>query len=265
MSPRARVLATLCLCCSAGDVARVRALRVAESTSNFETGLDGWTTGSMDRAFVREPRTPGSSPQRGPRNAGSGEAYVYAETSQSNFNVDYDLVGSVAPGEEVYGITFEYYLFGTTLGSATLETSADGDRCRDARHVHTHPSTRTSTHTPPTNTHNHHTHTRACTVGTRCGPRAGMPGIGGTRRRFLRQAADTPSCVSRTCDDGVWYISSVCMHACGYVSVPSLSEAQANPHAQPQPLSPLSLNATPTHYPECAQASKHRRCCPYFV
>ena len=143
MSPHARVLATLCLCCSAGDVARVLALRIAESTSSFETGLDGWTTGGMDRPFVREPRTPGSSPQRGPRNAGSGEAYVYAETSQSNFNVDYDLLGSVPPGEEVYGITFQYYLFGTTRGSAVLETSADGNRCRDARHVHTHPSTRT--------------------------------------------------------------------------------------------------------------------------
>ena len=117
----------------------------------------------MDRAFVPEP---GSSPSRGPRNAASGAAYLYAETSQGNYNVDFDLVGSVAPGEEVYGITFEYYLFGwggwSTRGTAVLETSADGDRCQDAQHhVHTHPRTRTPTHTPPP-THPHPpTHARA--------------------------------------------------------------------------------------------------------
>ena len=54
---------------------------------------------------------------------------MYAETSsQGNYNVNFDLVKTVpaGAGEEIYGISFQYHLFGTTLGTAVLESSADG-------------------------------------------------------------------------------------------------------------------------------------------
>ena len=80
----------------------------------------------MDRLFTRlSGNTPSDS--TGPLGAAVGSYYVYAETSGSgNYGKSFDLDRSFPAGQELYGVTFQYHMYGATMGSAILESSADG-------------------------------------------------------------------------------------------------------------------------------------------
>ena len=93
-------------------------------TNSFETNLHGWTTGGMDQPFTR---LSGSTPSvnTGPSTAAKGSYYVYAETSGC-YNMDFDLQKNFVGGQELYGMAFQYHMYGSTMGSAVLESSADG-------------------------------------------------------------------------------------------------------------------------------------------
>ena len=97
---------------------------IVTDTSSFEWDLDGWTTGGMDRPFTRKSwSTP--SYNTGPRNAADGSYYLYAH-SESNYNQNFDLEKTFPAGQELYGVAFQYHMYGADMGSAVLETSADG-------------------------------------------------------------------------------------------------------------------------------------------
>ena len=93
-------------------------------TSSFEADFDRWTTGGMDRSFTRKVgNTPYSS--TGPSSAADGSYYVYA-FSANNYNLDFDLEKTFPAGQELYGIAFQYHMYGSSMGSAVLESSATG-------------------------------------------------------------------------------------------------------------------------------------------
>ena len=95
--------------------------------------MDGWTTGSMDRSFTRQSGMTPSS-YTGPSGAAVGNYYLYAETSGApntefsaqNYNMNFDLQKSFPVGQEIYGIAFQYHMYGVSMGSAFLESSTDG-------------------------------------------------------------------------------------------------------------------------------------------
>ena len=79
-------------------------------TSSFESDFDGWTTGGMDRSFTRKVgSTPSSS--TGPSSAADGSYYVYAH-AYYNYNLDFDLEKTFPAGQELYGIAFQYHMYG---------------------------------------------------------------------------------------------------------------------------------------------------------
>ena len=82
----------------------------------------------MDASFTqRSGATPSSS--TGPSGAADGTYYVYAETSGSagNPNKNFDLAKTFGGGAFVYGISFQYHMYGATMGSAILESGAPGE------------------------------------------------------------------------------------------------------------------------------------------
>ena len=87
--------------------------------------MEEWTTGGMDRPFIRQSGSTLSS-GTGPSAAAVGNFYVYAETSYGNLNLKFDLQRVVSGGHHLYGISFQYHKYGATIGSAVLESSADG-------------------------------------------------------------------------------------------------------------------------------------------
>ena len=90
-------------------------------TSSFEADFDGWTTGGMDQSFtLKSGGTPSSS--TGPSSAADGSYYVYAETS-GQYGKNFDLEKAFPAGQELYGIAFQYHMYGGTMGSAVLESS----------------------------------------------------------------------------------------------------------------------------------------------
>ena len=97
-------------------------------TSTFESDLDGWTTDALDEPFLRRS---GSTPVRamgygtGPTGAAVGSYYVYAHADY-NSNDKFDLQKTFPAGQELYGIAFQYHMYGSYMGSGVLESSADG-------------------------------------------------------------------------------------------------------------------------------------------
>ena len=99
---------------------------IANFTSGFESDLDGWTTGAMDRSFTRQSfEVPKSFRNTGPSAAAVGTYYVFAYSFQ-NFNLNFDLEKTFPAGQEPYGIAFQYHMYGADMGSVVLESSADG-------------------------------------------------------------------------------------------------------------------------------------------
>ena len=103
---------------------------IVDDTSSFETDFDEWTTGNgvHSRPFTRYS---GSTPSiaTGPQGAASGSHFVYAETSGQvqypTSSQSFDLRKTFPEGE-LYGIAFQYHMYGVNMGSAVLESSADG-------------------------------------------------------------------------------------------------------------------------------------------
>ena len=99
---------------------------IMDSYTSFEMGWDGWITGGMDQPFTRLSGATASS-ATGPSSAADGSFYVYAETSSpNNPSVNFDLEKTFPTGQELYGIAFQYHMYGATMGSAVLESSATG-------------------------------------------------------------------------------------------------------------------------------------------
>ena len=97
-------------------------------TSTFESDLDGWTTGGMDDPFLRNSgstQVRGWGYSSGPTGAAVGSYYVYA-MADHNQNQNFDLQKTFPAGQELYGIAFQYHMYGYYMGSAVLESSATG-------------------------------------------------------------------------------------------------------------------------------------------
>ena len=89
-------------------------------TSSFEADVDEWTTST----FLRKAGSTGST-STGPLSAADGSYYVYCETSSPNFpGVNFDLEKTFSAGQELYGIAFQYHMYGGTMGSAVLESDS---------------------------------------------------------------------------------------------------------------------------------------------
>jgi hypothetical protein len=50
---------------------------------------------------------------------------VYAH-ADNNYNKNFGLEKTFPAGQEIYGIAFQYHMYGADMGSADLESSADG-------------------------------------------------------------------------------------------------------------------------------------------
>ena len=75
-------------------------LGIATFTNGFESGMAEWTTGGMDRPFIRQSGSTLSS-GTGPSAAAVGNFYVYAETSYGNHNLKFDLQRTVPGGQDL--------------------------------------------------------------------------------------------------------------------------------------------------------------------
>ena len=82
--------------------------------------MDGWWSPTTTTSFIRAVgSTPSSS--TGPQSAADGSYYVYCETSSpNNPSTSFEMVRIVSAGS-VSGLTFQYHMYGATMGAATLE------------------------------------------------------------------------------------------------------------------------------------------------
>ena len=119
---------------------------IAVATSGFEKGMDGWTTGGTGEPFLHGAgliqyhhyyyyyynqasyyygASTCNASETMPSAAAVGNGYVFAETL-NNYNLNFDLEKTFPAGQELYGIAFQYHMYGAAMGSAVLESSADG-------------------------------------------------------------------------------------------------------------------------------------------
>ena len=101
--------------------------------SGFETDTDGWVTPaeaygvtSGVASFNRDSGGTSSSSTGPYYGAGGSTWYMYCETSSPNFNAAFGMQKTFPAGQELYGISFWYHKYGSTIGTSYLETSADG-------------------------------------------------------------------------------------------------------------------------------------------
>ena len=100
---------------------------IVTDTSSFELDLDGWTTGGMDQSFTtRTGSAVYHSYGTGPSGAAVGSYYAYAFSYAWPYYQKFDLQKTFSAGQELYGIAFQYHMYGYTIGSAVLESSANG-------------------------------------------------------------------------------------------------------------------------------------------
>ena len=105
---------------SQGPKAVVRRLDSTTYTSSFESDFDGWTTST----FLRDASGTYSS-STGPTSAYDGSYYVYAETSSPNYpGVEFSMYRDF--GDGVASVSFQYSMYGRTMGTALLQGSDDG-------------------------------------------------------------------------------------------------------------------------------------------
>ena len=98
-------------------------------TTDFESGFHQWWSPTVngDKPFIL---STGSTPSfgTGPWSGAAGSSgYVYAETSGNYFQT-FDMEKTYPTGQSIYGIKFQYHMFGLTVGTAVLETSDDDIR-----------------------------------------------------------------------------------------------------------------------------------------
>ena len=89
--------------------------------------MDGWVTPVNNLPFTRDSSGTSSS-NTGPSTGADGSVwYMYAETSSPNYPTGtFDMQKTFPAGQELYGVAFQYHKYGDTMGSAVLESSADG-------------------------------------------------------------------------------------------------------------------------------------------
>ena len=77
----------------------------------------------MDASFTQKAGTTPSG-GTGPSGAADGTYYMYAETSSAgNPNKNFDLAKSFSsPSKVLAGVTFQYHMYGATMGSVILES-----------------------------------------------------------------------------------------------------------------------------------------------
>jgi len=101
---------------------------------SFESGLGLWTQGTINeidwtRFSGLTPSNTGSNPinTTGPSAASDGSYYMYTESSSSNNNKEAYLVSPCIQlnGIENALLTFDYHMFGTNMGTLTVEVSTD--------------------------------------------------------------------------------------------------------------------------------------------
>ena len=89
-------------------------------TASFESDFDSWTT----TMFERKSGSTGSG-STGPSSAFDGSYYIYAETSGPNKPaVEFDLCRTF--NEDVRRVSFQYHMYGSTIGNVVLQGSDDG-------------------------------------------------------------------------------------------------------------------------------------------
>lgn len=89
-------------------------------TASFESDFDSWTT----TMFERKSGSTGSG-STGPSSAYDGSYYIYAETSGPNKPaVEFDLCRTF--DEDVRRVSFQYHMYGSTIGDVVLQGSDDG-------------------------------------------------------------------------------------------------------------------------------------------
>ena len=99
---------------------------VVMDASTFESGMDGWTTGGTNQPFTHGVGSTKSA-STGPQGAADGAYYVYTETSSPNYpNKTFEMEKTFPTNQALYGVAFKYHMYGASMGSAVLETSADG-------------------------------------------------------------------------------------------------------------------------------------------
>ena len=108
------------------ETAAPTAMPTVDLYATFESGWDGWespdsTTSS--NAFIRDSGGTPSSPTGPSEGADGSDYYVYAETS-SNSNAVYTM--SKSAGSLVDEVSFQYHMYGSTMGTLYLQGSTDG-------------------------------------------------------------------------------------------------------------------------------------------
>ena len=101
--------------------------------SDFETDTDGWITPaeaygatSGVASFTRDSGGTTSFSTGPSTGAGGSTWYMYCETSTPYSSAAFGMQKSFPAGQELYGISFWYHKYGSTIGTSYLETSADG-------------------------------------------------------------------------------------------------------------------------------------------
>ena len=87
--------------------------------SSFEAGFDGWTTST----FIRKVGGTSSS-STGPPSAALGSYYIYCETSSPNYPSGYFEISRTVTAGSVTSLSFQYHMYGYTMGTVTLEAYA---------------------------------------------------------------------------------------------------------------------------------------------
>ena len=89
------------------------------SYSSFEKGFDGWSTST----FLRDDGSAYSKNggATGPASAAHGSHYVYCETATPNHPSKIFEISKIVDAGSVSRLVFQYHMYGSTIGTATLE------------------------------------------------------------------------------------------------------------------------------------------------
>ena len=102
------------------------AMPTVDLYATFESGWDDWESSdstTSSNAFIRDSGGTPSSPTGPSEGADGSDYYVYAETS-SNSNAVYTM--SKSAGSLVDEVSFQYHMYGSTMGTLYLQGSTDG-------------------------------------------------------------------------------------------------------------------------------------------
>ncbi|MEN8191483.1 MAG: DUF6443 domain-containing protein, partial [Bacteroidota bacterium] len=100
---------------------------VTTYTSNFEAGFGDWSQETYeDFDWTHKSGSTGSG-STGPTSASEGSYYIYTEASSPNYPSKTAVITSTAYALESSGtFTFDYHMYGATMGQLTLSASTNG-------------------------------------------------------------------------------------------------------------------------------------------